>query len=153
MKKYKLSILAVHSLGIVGFVLMSPVLPDVQAEYPNAGSVAVQMLVTLPAICSLVVGQISGWMSNFAEKRHLILIGLILFGAGGLGGKMIPSAVLVIQNGTTRLVNIKNQDTMTKILDMVPDVIDRFKSPSEDKMTEEDVADLLNEADSPENQE
>ena len=74
-------------------------------------------------------------------------------GAGGLGGKMIPSAVLVIQNGTTRLVNIKNQDTMTKILDMVPDVIDRFKSPSEDKMTEEDVADLLNEADSPENQE
>ena len=33
MKKYKLSILAVHSLGIVGFVLMSPVLPDVQAEY------------------------------------------------------------------------------------------------------------------------
>jgi len=46
-------------------------------------------------------------------------------GAGGLGGKMIPSAVLVIQNGTTRLVNIKNQDTMTKILDMVPDVIDR----------------------------
>ena len=74
-------------------------------------------------------------------------------GAGALGGKMIPSAVLVIQNGTTRLVNIKNQDTMTKILDMVPDVIDRFKSPSEDKMTEEDVADLLNEADSPENQE
>ena len=74
-------------------------------------------------------------------------------GAGGMGGKIMPSAVLVIQNGTTKLVNIKNQDTMTKILDMVPDVIDRFKSPSEDKMTEEDVADLLNEADSPENQE
>ena len=74
-------------------------------------------------------------------------------GAGGVGGKMSPCAVLVIQNGTTRLVNIKNQDTMTKILDMVPDVIDRFKSPSEDKMTEEDVANLLNEADSPENQE
>ena len=74
-------------------------------------------------------------------------------GGGGLAGKMTPCAVLVIQNGTTKLVNIKNQDTMTKILDMVPDVIDRFKSPSEDKMTEEDVADLLNEADSPENQE
>ena len=70
-----------------------------------------------------------------------------------MGGKMSPSAVLVIQNGTTKLVNVKNQDGLTKILDMVPDVIDRFKSPSEDKMTEEDVADLLNEADSPENQE
>lgn len=67
-------------------------------------------------------------------------------GAGGLGGKMSPCAVLVIQNGTTRLVNIKNQDTMTKILDLVPDVIDRFRSSSEEKMTEEDVVDILNEA-------
>ena len=55
-------------------------------------------------------------------------------GAGGLGGKMTPSAVLVIQNGHTKLVNVKNQDTMTKILDMVPDVIDRFGSKREDKM-------------------
>jgi len=68
-------------------------------------------------------------------------------GAGGLGGKMSPCAVLVIQNGTTRLVNVKNQDTMTKILDMVPDVIDKFKSPQSSKMTEEDVVDILNEAD------
>ena len=29
-------------------------------------------------------------------------------GAGGMGGKITPSAVLVIQNGTTKLVNIKN---------------------------------------------
>ena len=72
-------------------------------------------------------------------------------GAGGLGGKMTPCAVLVIQNGTTKLVNIKNQDTVTKILDMVPDVIDRFKSSSEKKMTEKDVADILNEKDEIEN--
>ena len=67
-------------------------------------------------------------------------------GAGGLGGKMTPSAVLVIQNGHTKLVNVKNQDTITKILDMVPDVIDKFSSNKEDKMTEEDVMDILDEA-------
>lgn len=47
---------------------------------------------------------------------------------GGLGGKMTPSAVLVIQNGHARLVNIKNQDTMTKVLDLVPDLVERFTS-------------------------
>ena len=36
--------------------------------------------------------------------------------------------VLVIQNGVTKLVNIKNQDGMTKILDMVPDFINKFTS-------------------------
>lgn len=49
-------------------------------------------------------------------------------GAGGMGGKINPSAVLVIRNGVTKLVNIKNQDGMTKILDMVPDFINKFTS-------------------------
>ncbi len=65
---------------------------------------------------------------------------------GGLGGKMSPSAVLVIQNGTTRLVNIKNQDTITKILDMVPEAIDRFTSKGEKKVTEQEVNEMLSEA-------
>ena len=66
-------------------------------------------------------------------------------GAGGLGGKMTPSSVLVIQDGKTKLVNIKNQDAVTKILDMIPDVMDKFKK-KEEKITEEDVIDILNEA-------
>ena len=45
---------------------------------------------------------------------------------GGVGGKMTPCAVLVIQNGITRLVNIRNQDGITKVLDMVPDLVNRF---------------------------
>ena len=49
-------------------------------------------------------------------------------GGGGMAGKMTPCAVLVIQNGTTKLVNVKNQDGLTKILDMVPDFVDRFTS-------------------------
>lgn len=49
-------------------------------------------------------------------------------GAGGLGGKISPSAVLVIQDGNIRLVNVKNQDAVTKILDMVPDFVNKFTS-------------------------
>lgn len=68
-------------------------------------------------------------------------------GAGGLGGKMTASAVLVIKDGQIRLVNVKNQDTVTKVLDMVPDLIDRFqKSGSSDEKSEDvdaAVADIL----------
>ena len=49
-------------------------------------------------------------------------------GGGGMTGKLTPSAVLVIQNGTTKLVNVKNQDGLTKVLDMVPDFVDPFAS-------------------------
>lgn len=64
-------------------------------------------------------------------------------GAGGMGGKITPSAVLVISNGSTRLVNVKNQDAMTKILDMVPDILDRFKGKDEEEIIiEEENTDM-----------
>lgn len=45
---------------------------------------------------------------------------------GGIGGKVNPSAMLVISNGTTKLVSVKNSDSLTKILDMVPDFVNKF---------------------------
>ena len=66
-------------------------------------------------------------------------------GAGGVGGKMTPCAVLVIQNGTTKLVNIKNQDGITKILDMVPDFVNKFTSKN-DVVSEDSAADQTDDA-------
>ncbi len=76
--------------------------------------------------------------SNLSDKKDK--------GGGGIGGKITPSAVLVIKDGTTRLVNIKNQDTITKLFDLVPEVLDKITARKEDKVTEEDVADILDEA-------
>ena len=61
--------------------------------------------------------------------------------AGGMGGRITPSAVLVIQNGTTKLVNVKNQDSITKILDMVPELVTRFANKKDKKeRTKEEAA-------------
>ncbi|MBR6307356.1 MAG: GerW family sporulation protein [Lachnospiraceae bacterium] len=54
---------------------------------------------------------------------------------GGITGKVSPSAVLVIKNGTSKLVNVKNQDAVTKILDLVPDVVDKIS----DMITKKDM--------------
>ena len=62
---------------------------------------------------------------------------------GGMGGKMSPSAVLVIQNGATKLVNIKNQDTVTKILDMVPDAVDRITGKFGDVKMDDDIDEAI----------
>lgn len=63
-------------------------------------------------------------------------------GAGGFSGKLTPSAVLVIKNGSTKLVNIKNQDTVTKVLDMIPDIVDKFTSPKEEMIDDDDAVDI-----------
>ena len=61
---------------------------------------------------------------------------------GGMTGKMTPSAVLVIKNGQTKLVNVKNQDTVTKILDMIPDILDRFTTKKEDMPADDEAIDI-----------
>lgn len=62
-------------------------------------------------------------------------------GGGGFAGKMSPSAVLVIQNGSTKLVNVKNQDAVTKILDMIPDIVDKFTKPK-DMLADDEAVDI-----------
>lgn len=52
---------------------------------------------------------------------------------GGMGGKISPSSVLVIKDGHAKLVNVKNQDVVTKVIDMVPDVLDRFTKDKKEK--------------------
>lgn len=67
-------------------------------------------------------------------------------GAGGMGGKMTPSAVLVIKDDQIRLVNVKNQDTVTKVLDMVPDILGRIQKKKDDEEApevEQAVAEII----------
>lgn len=67
--------------------------------------------------------------------------------AGGLGATVNPCAVLVIQNGMTKVVNVKNQDLTSRVLDMVPDIVNRFTSKGGQKVdaeVDEAVSDILN---------
>lgn len=75
-------------------------------------------------------GVAAGAFSNDSEKKNN--------GGGGMGGKLQPSSVLVIKDGKTKLVNVKNQDGLTKLLDMVPGIVDKFSKDDKDKKKETD---------------
>lgn len=67
---------------------------------------------------------------------------------GGVGAKMSPSAMLVIQNGSVQLVDIKNQNSVNKVIDMVPGIVSKlnlgsfFGSEDEETETEEELKDV-----------
>ncbi len=60
---------------------------------------------------------------------------------GGIGGKISPSAVLVIQNGITKMVSVKNTDGISKLLDMIPDFVDKFMKQVQKKKDPEGMKD------------
>lgn len=76
-------------------------------------------------------GCISGTSINATEKKN--------GGVGSFWGKESPSAILVIKNGQTKLVNVRNQDAVTKLIDLVPELIDKFTTPKE-QMPDDKVA-------------
>lgn len=78
-------------------------------------AVKIDDAIILPLV-DVTCGMAAGSFAENAKNR----------GGGGMSAKMSPSAILVIQNGSTRLVNIKNQNTVNKMLDMVPDIVNKF---------------------------
>ena len=55
------------------------------------------------------------------EDTILLPLVDVTFGVGA-------GAILVIQGGSIRMVNVKNQDLATRLVDMVPDVLERVKN-------------------------
>ena len=51
-------------------------------------------------------------MGDFEEKN-----------AGGMATRLTPVACLVVQKGITKVINIKNIDPLTKLIELLPDLI------------------------------
>ena len=47
--------------------------------------------------------------------------------AGGLGATIKPSSMLLLQDGKVKLIRITNEETVMKVIDAIPEVLDRVK--------------------------
>lgn len=65
-------------------------------------------------------------------------------GGGGMGGKISPNAVLVVRNGEARIINIKNQDLVTKTFEVVPDLINKIKNKKNKDEIDNEVDEIVN---------
>lgn len=45
---------------------------------------------------------------------------------GGIGAKITPSAVLVINNGNVQMVSASDTNSVNKLIDMVPGIVSKF---------------------------
>ena len=71
---------------------------------------------TLVPLMEVSAGLASGALKNNAKNN----------GAGAMSTKMAPVAILILQGDRVRLVNVKNQDVFTRLLDLIPEAIDKI---------------------------
>ena len=94
---------------------------------------------TIVPLVDVSCGMAAGTFDNTSKSN----------GGGGMSAKISPTAMLIIQEGRTKVVNIKNQDAITRLLDMVPDLINKITNKSDvDKETTKKAETILNESES-----
>ncbi|MBR1471963.1 MAG: GerW family sporulation protein [Lachnospiraceae bacterium] len=49
-------------------------------------------------------------------------------GMGGMNAKLSPSAILLIQNGHARMISVKESNNVSRIVDLVPELIEKLKA-------------------------
>ena len=49
-------------------------------------------------------------------------------GAGGMGAKMSPAAVLVVNGDSVQMINVKNQESVNKLIDLIPGALAKIGS-------------------------
>lgn len=86
---------------------------------------------TIVPLCDVSFGVGAG--ANANDKKNGAM--------GGMHAKMSPNAVLVIQNGHAKLVSVQNNDTLSKIVDMVPEIIDKIKEKKDGVMSNQEAVD------------
>ncbi len=65
---------------------------------------------------------------------------------GSVGGKLSPSAVIVLQNGNARIMPIAEESTLSKVLDMIPGVTSKIQDllgKNKDKEAVEEAIETL----------
>ena len=57
-----------------------------------------------------------------------------------MNAKLSPSAVLVIQDGHARMISVKDTNSVSKIADLIPELIEKFKARKAVDVDSEEVS-------------
>lgn len=87
---------------------------------------------TILPIAEMSVGIAAG-TSNQDSKNN---------GTGGAGVKVNPAALLIIKNGVARVVNLKEKDAGSKLIEMVPEIVSRMSGKAPGTSIREKIDEL-----------
>ncbi len=78
-----LVVLAIGSLSF-GVAAAPPALADIAEAFPEVSSQTIQLVVTVPSLLIMVSTLVCGVLSRTIGKKKLVVIGMLLFGIGGV---------------------------------------------------------------------
>lgn len=92
----KLAILSISFISLVATAAISPALNGIQSHFLSASPILIQLIVTLPALICIPISLLNNSLIKFISKKHLIVVGLILFLIGGLSSSLATNIYILL---------------------------------------------------------
>ncbi|MCY6371412.1 MFS transporter [Clostridium ganghwense] len=95
-KLLKITVLSISFLIIMGGSGVSPALGNISEAFPTTRPTLIKMILTLPAIILIPFSVLAGKLTSVMKKRKILIIGLVTYIIGGLGGGVANSIYILL---------------------------------------------------------
>ncbi|SFH27591.1 Predicted arabinose efflux permease, MFS family [Desulfotomaculum arcticum] len=95
-KMLKPTLLSVSLITVMSGAAVAPALGNITTAFPGTNPTLIKLILTLPAMFIIPFTFISGKLSAVMPKRTVLLIGIALYIAGGLGGGFVNSIGMLL---------------------------------------------------------
>ena len=82
----KASILSISLLTVMASAAISPALAKIRQAFPGADITLIKLVLTLPSLLIIPFSLLGGWLAGRMKKKQILLIGLVIYFLGGVGG-------------------------------------------------------------------
>jgi MFS family permease len=82
----KMAILSISLLTVMASAAVSPALAKIRQAFPTADITLIKLVLTLPSLLIIPFSLLSGFLAARMKKKTVLLIGLVIYFLGGIGG-------------------------------------------------------------------
>ncbi|GAE31055.1 MFS transporter [Halalkalibacter hemicellulosilyticus] len=95
-KLIKTAILSVSLLTVMAGAAISPALGDIALAFPNSNETTIKLILTLPSVMIIPFIFVSSYLTRQFSKKSILLVGMVFYLIGGLGGGLVPTIELLL---------------------------------------------------------
>jgi MFS family permease len=87
----RMSILSISLLTVMASAAISPALAKIHQAFGGVDPTLIKLVLTLPSLLIIPFSLLAGWLAGRMNKKIILLIGLVIYFLGGVGGAFARS--------------------------------------------------------------
>ena len=90
-QKIKIVLLLASSMTVMAGAILAPALTEMAGFFSTSSDIVIKLIITMPALMIAIFGTVIGSLSDRWGRKNILIMSLVLYGAGGFSGYFFES--------------------------------------------------------------